>query len=58
MARVNPTIQDLVFSDDCAAPIAVARLFRGGDFAIHVKKNPASEEAGYSNFRLPPTIPT
>jgi hypothetical protein len=31
--------------------IAVARLFRGGVFAQITRKIPASEEAGYSNWR-------
>jgi hypothetical protein len=32
-----------------ATPIAVARLFRGGEFSGDLGENPASEEAGYSN---------
>jgi hypothetical protein len=31
------------------APIAVARLFRGGEFSWDLGENPASEEAGYNN---------
>jgi hypothetical protein len=30
-------------------PIAVARLFRGGEVSRDLGENPASEEAGYNN---------
>jgi hypothetical protein len=32
------------------AAIAVARLFRGGEFSSDLGEPPASEEAGYSNL--------
>jgi len=57
MAQVNPTLQVLVFLGGTAS-VAVARLFRGGVIPSADHKIPAYEDAGYSNFRLPPMTST